>query len=327
MNTDVLRRMEASGWQAVAGTASLTDDDAETPTNGCADGLAGEGPEQERGDTMSPVSPARGVTSGTGTGDMICHPNPQEEPSRLRESAGARPEGKEGLEDGERSAGPMQPQPAQLGPAGEPASEPASEPSAGTPTLERFLKLWPTTMADSLERTASAWAALDWEQRREAVRAVPRFLDHLKALKRDRIPAGFTYLAEKRWLHMPAEAEAHRAASSFVVLNPLTKDFWAVLFDRIRQGQPVAVMLMLARDGKATQCRLGEFPTALRDSLSACPAGSERGAAWLGWLAARGHRMPDLKPEAWVFLPPDLPPGHDPAHGVGHGLGDDRGHF
>jgi hypothetical protein len=305
MDVGVLRRLEAEGWEAVAGCVDVGEEDA---AESCATPLPTPLPQGERekgrgetGDTMSPVAgeaeQGRGVTSVTETGDMMCHPNPQEEPLNLRERARA---------DAGRQAG---------APAGA-VELPSAEPS-GTPTLDQFRKRWPTTVADDAIRVENAWAALSFADRRAAFEAVPAFLDEMKALKRAIPPAGFTYLAQRRWQGLEGRKAAMAATTTHLEIKPLGKDWWAVLLDRSERGQRIGMMLSMAAEGKSYWVTLSEFPASLRDRLKATPAGSAHAAAWMGWLKARGHRPPELKADAWVFLPEGEPAGMAGVGGVG----------
>jgi hypothetical protein len=299
MDVGVLRRLEAEGWEAVAGPGAALDE-AE----------AGEAaPDAATGDTMSPVDgeaeQGRGVTSATETGDMMCHPNPQEKPLNLRERArvGA------GVQAGAPANGSAD------APAGA-VELPTAEPS-GTPTLDQFRKRWPTTVADDAVRVENAWAALSFADRRAAFEAVPAFLDEMKALKRAIPPAGFTYLAQRRWQGLEGRKAAMAATTTHLEIKPLGKDWWAVLLDRSERGQRIGMMLSMAAEGKSYWVTLSEFPARLRDRLKATPAGSAHAAAWMGWLKARGHRPPELKADAWVFLPEGEPAAMASVGGVG----------
>lgn len=321
MDVGVLRRLGTEGWPEavhVAGQASGDLDESGLPESGATplpDPLPQRETEQDaagdKGDTMSPLgAEAREggrVTPETEKGDTIVSPNPSNNPSRLRESAGASPDAPAGAGAGIPAYPPSELQDqAPDRAAGDPAPEPP-----GAPTLDQFRKRWPTTALDDAVRTASAWGDLGFGERKAAFEAVPAFLALMKAMGRARIPAAFTYLTQRRWEGLETERATHDAAHRHVMVGALTKDWWAVLLDRFAAGKAVGFMLARAEEGGGYQTTLGEFPARLRDRLKACPAGSEHAAAWFAWLAGRRNRLPALKPDTWVFLPPEPPPGHE----------------
>jgi predicted transcriptional regulator len=73
--------------------------------------------------------------------------------------------------------------------------------------LVAFETRWPTAAADDRQRTAYAAEGLAEDEEGPALAGIGPFLDNLKRLKRDRVPAGWRYLEEKRWtlLEQPAE--------------------------------------------------------------------------------------------------------------------------
>ena len=65
--------------------------------------------------------------------------------------------------------------------------------------LVDFEARWPTSAADDRQRTAYAAEALGEAEAEAALKGIAPFLENLKRLKRDRCPAGWRYLEEKRW--------------------------------------------------------------------------------------------------------------------------------
>ena len=66
--------------------------------------------------------------------------------------------------------------------------------------LVAFEARWPTAGADSRQRTAYAAEALSEAEETAALDGIAPFLEMLKRHKRKHVPAGFTYLEEKRWM-------------------------------------------------------------------------------------------------------------------------------
>lgn len=65
--------------------------------------------------------------------------------------------------------------------------------------LTTFEARWPSAAVDDRQRTAYAAAALTAQQREAALRGIAGFLAEQKRVKRDRIPAGWKYLEQRRW--------------------------------------------------------------------------------------------------------------------------------
>jgi hypothetical protein len=303
MDVALLKRLSQGwpeGWRTAFKTAPKApasgggqagDDAAQHAPDACDDDEADQSHAEKKDDMVSPLGAAERdvrLTPERDKGDMMGYPTPQEEPLNLRERARA---------DAGRQAG---------APAG--AVKLSTAEASGTPTLDQFRKRWPTTVADDAIRVENAWAALSFADRRAAFEAVPAFLDEMKALKRAIPPAGFTYLAQRRWQGLEGRKAAMAATTTHLEIKPLGKDWWAVLLDRSERGQRIGMMLSMAAEGKSYWVTLSEFPARLRDRLKATPAGSAHAAAWMGWLKARGHRPPELKADAWVFLPEGEPP-------------------
>jgi hypothetical protein len=77
-----------------------------------------------------------------------------------------------------------------------------------------FETRWPTSAADDRQRTAYAAAGLSDDERKAALDGIGPFLADLKRLKRAHVPAGWTYLEQKRWTLLATKAEAEKPVSS-----------------------------------------------------------------------------------------------------------------
>lgn len=71
-----------------------------------------------------------------------------------------------------------------------------------------FEARWPTAAADNRQRTAYAAEQLTPDERKAALAGIGPFLANLKSLGRKGVPAGSTYLEEKRWTLLEAKAAA-----------------------------------------------------------------------------------------------------------------------
>lgn len=80
--------------------------------------------------------------------------------------------------------------------------------------LQEFKRRYPTAVSDDQVRIGNAWFALAFDEGDAALTGIPAFLERLKRDKRDKIPAGFTYLEQKRWtlLEQPKAEDAHPTA-------------------------------------------------------------------------------------------------------------------
>ncbi len=226
------------------------------------------------GDTMSPM------TLETERGDMMCHPTPQENPSVMRESAGGCAEG--------RST--------------------ASAAPGMDGGLKAFLAAWPTAAVDDQARIGSAWAELTTEQRRAAQAGIAPFLAELKAAGRKAVPAGWKYLSERRWTLL-AEKTAAKAATGVFAAEAWSREWWAVVINRVAAGQPVRIALAAALEGKGSTFAGAERPDEERlAGLLAYPSTGAEMAAWRPWFAARGAPFPVFRTLFWVYLPSPEPP-------------------
>jgi hypothetical protein len=65
--------------------------------------------------------------------------------------------------------------------------------------LAAFEGRWPTAAADDRNRTQYAWEGLSEQEREEALNNIGAFLEHLRQVKRQAVPAGWKYLEQRRW--------------------------------------------------------------------------------------------------------------------------------
>jgi hypothetical protein len=77
-----------------------------------------------------------------------------------------------------------------------------------------FEMRWPTAAADDRQRVAYAAGGLTDEERKSALDGIGPFLEDLKRLKRTTVPAGWTYLEQKRWTLLATKAAADKPVSS-----------------------------------------------------------------------------------------------------------------
>lgn len=70
-----------------------------------------------------------------------------------------------------------------------------------------FEARWPSAPFDDRQRVAYAAAALSDDEQKAALEGIGPFLDGLKRLGRKGVPAGSTYLTEKRWTLLEAKPE------------------------------------------------------------------------------------------------------------------------
>lgn len=300
MNLDVLRRIGAKGWAAVAGTviAGANDDDepggeACTGPESHAETAEPEAAETAKGDTMSPYPEPLRVTPATVKGDTgVTQPLnriPQES-ERERVSAGRA--GAPSTAGGEPAANAGLPRDGEPAPDGQPI-----------PQLAEFVKRWPTSVADSQVKVASAWAELGLAERREAIAEIDRFLAELKRQKRSHVPGGFTYLTERKWRLLP-QMQREASAGQLVTVKPFSKAWWA-LFHHARAGRGgnAKLLLQVAEQGRDWAVRQADLDAAGPDALKAAPANGEAGQAFFAGCARAGFHFRKFGDAAWVFLP------------------------
>ncbi len=282
LSIEMLRRMAMESWETIAGrhARDACHDDDERPDSA-----------PSKGDTMSPLETGR-VTPATVKGDAHVTQTLIEPSESEREGARVQADA-----------------PASGGATSETGH--AENAEDGTATLAEFRKLWPTTLADDNVKVENAWSALPFEERRRAIAGIRPFLAGLKGLGRGKVPAGSTYLSQRKWHDVPAMA-AEKQAQSFAEVPAWSRNWWAVLFHRLKVAQPCGFMLQRAGDGLPYSTPDGELQQALRayPELPAFLCDGPEIAAWRPWFEARRLRIPDFSGRTFrVFLPAAMPPG------------------
>lgn len=282
MDIALLRRIASAGYDVVRAEAGYAEN-AELEPEQVGDDAA------DKGEPGAPLEPAR-ANGATDKGERAVHPTPKEEPlNREREREGA--QGRES--DGEGGGG------------GEPCV-------AGHARLPDFLSAWPTAAFDDRGLIERAWGALAFDERDEALACVPGYLDALKKAGRTKVPAGQSYLGEKRWLLLGEKAGARggpaRAVGAGFLVEPMSREWWAILFDRVKRRAPCGLMVQWAYEKRAYLVPDAERPGP--EALSALTPRRSTGpemAAWADWLRRAGVNLPRFREEFWVFLPGDAP--------------------
>jgi hypothetical protein len=173
MDVDVLRRIEAAGWDATFGaggeTACADKGDRESPLD---DGGKGDTGDMER------------VTPATDKGDRACHPTPQTNPQTLpQEARAARERGEDGRQ-GQEEGG---------------TEDPKRIEAEGWALLKDWPKFGPMPKKPAMR----AWMALSADERADARRLFSHWLAMLKAAGKTHTPAPATYFGEKLWRFVP----------------------------------------------------------------------------------------------------------------------------
>ncbi|MCA0401305.1 MAG: helix-turn-helix domain-containing protein [Proteobacteria bacterium] len=269
-------------------------------TAGHAQNACDKAEEAAPGETLrvTPCHPneALRVTLTTSQGDIAVSPNPLREPSRVeKESAWAHAAGATSGSPGghDESAGL----------AGDGAT------SGPAVTLDDFRKVWPRVGVDDQAKLATAWAELPFAERRAAIDGVAPFLAELKAAKRSTVPASWSYLSQRRWTLIDAEAAARKASAGVIAVAPWSREWWALLFGKLKRGERCSLMVEWAIKGTGMTCKPGDMPSA--EAITAVqpyPCDGPEMEAWRPWFRARRCEMPTFRGSYRVFLPAPAPP-------------------
>jgi predicted transcriptional regulator len=103
--------------------------------------------------------------------------------------------------------------------------------------LVSFETRWPSAAADDRQRTAYAAGALSEDEEEPALAGIGPFLANLKRLKRDRVPAGWRYLEEKRWTLLEQPKTATGASNTNYPAGSAEARAITVLYDIARSGE------------------------------------------------------------------------------------------
>ena len=303
MDVAMLRRIAAKGWAEATGRAggqdALADEEAECADDAACDDSrrhaenaepetaeAVDKPVDGAGLRVTPCHPKEGlrVTSATAKGDMMCHPTPQYKPSREeRESAGA-----------DVQAG------ANAGSVSHAAGDGLGDGVEHAPPLADFVKAWPSAAVDSQERIAAAWSELTSAQKRAALAGIAGYLDKSKALGRKTVPAGQTYLGERRWTLL-GEMSGKVSADELVTAKAWSRDWWALFHAALPHKR--RAMLAMAERGSGVTLKRGDLAQVVPEALIAVPAQGDVAKNWCSASERNGVRLPRFGAEQWLFLP------------------------
>lgn len=207
---------------------------------------------------------------------------PVSEPVRLRESAGASP-------DGRTSAGGS---------------------ASGEPTIEAFRDAYPAAAYEAQTRLETAWDALPVSSQAAALAAVTAFIEAGRQAGRKYLPKAAEYLEKGLWQIAEVRAVQVKAAGKavgsggvaggIVQVERWTRDWWGVLLWRLSEGRPVASawgVSSLAVPGNDPALRVAE-------GLRQFPSTGTVAMEWLRWLRGRGCVAPWGRDETvWLWLP------------------------
>ncbi|SEM69340.1 hypothetical protein SAMN04515666_11936 [Bosea lupini] len=201
--------------------------------------------------------------------------------------------------------------------AGASAAGPASEREPDgkpVPSFDDFLEAYPFARGDNRVKQRAAWEAIAFDQRAAAIDGIGAFIAERKAGGIKGRLSSEVYLQGRNWIGLEAKAaqrKASEATGAPVVVNGWTRDWWLLLFDRIKAGKPPGFWVSQADAGKPLGSNGGELAAAAKriGDLGAYRCDGPEIDAWRPWLAAKGARIPPFKGEFRVFLPSPMPPG------------------
>lgn len=203
-----------------------------------------------------------------------------------------------------------------------PASEgTAAEAQAGA-TFEELLEAYPHAKGDNRVQLRSAWNELPFDQRRPAIDGIPAYLAERKAAGLKSRLSGPQYLAGRCWIGLErqaAERATKQASSAPVEIKGWSREWWLLLFARLKAGKPPGFWVQQAESSKALGATAAEIAAAGQrvGPLSAFLCDGPEIEAWRPWLAAKGARIPVFRGEFRVFLPSERPPVNSDREGDG----------
>ncbi|MCB1499727.1 MAG: helix-turn-helix domain-containing protein [Bauldia sp.] len=207
------------------------------------------------------------------------------------------------------------------------------EPEAALGAFRDLVKAYPTGFADNLEAGERAWRGLTAEQRRDAAAKLPAFLASLGESKRRMPPALASYLADRRWLLIPAAPKAAPAPSGHAFVGAFDRAWWWLLFDWIaRHGAAVGqrgtdaarfyetrVSLGFAKIGWKVAAGQVEAIEAAALGMTKAHVDGEIFAAWFDEiLTTFGVRLPRPDAAGWAWVPAAHPRDWQPQEAAEH---------
>ncbi|RYE84322.1 MAG: hypothetical protein EOP19_11835, partial [Hyphomicrobiales bacterium] len=126
--------------------------------------------------------------------------------------------------------------------AGASASLPASErepEGKPVPSFDDFLEAYPFARGDNRVKQRAAWEAIAFDQRAAAIDGIGAFIAERKAGGIKGRLSSEVYLQGRNWIGLEAKAAQRKtseATGAPVVVNGWTRDWWLLLFDRIKAG-------------------------------------------------------------------------------------------
>ncbi len=199
-----------------------------------------------------------------------------------------------------------------------------------------LVKVWPGVKGMPRGKALKAWQDLSAIERQEASQAFPRWIELLKAQRKDHPPGPYSYFHEKLWHDLPALEEAAKPTSGMAApfgklwsgarlaelmmpppgrITPPTAlenlmiregktSLEAVIDDkRMKMGWPrVNTMIERARNGQGWLC-----PLALEEAVSGFHAVRRDGDLYQAWRDEHARRgwpfLDDARPMERVYFP------------------------
>lgn len=103
--------------------------------------------------------------------------------------------------------------------------------------LTNFESRWPSAATDDRQRTAYAAESLSEDEEEPALSGIAPFLENMKRLKRDRVPAGWKYLEQKRWTLLQQQKPGVPASNTNHPVGSAEARAIAVLYEIARSSE------------------------------------------------------------------------------------------